>query len=494
MLERGAVEGEIFHRGAVQALAPEETEVLPRLAALVRHELIRPDRPQLPGDDGFRFRHLLIRDAAYDALPKAVRADLHRRLADWLEEQGGPRRAGRGRRLPPRAGRRATRPSWAGPTPRSPSARAIGSSAAGRRALDRGDERAAAGAARAGAHADAAAPLLTSTPNSTSHRPSGTTPSEPPRSPSRRPCGQARPATRPGEALARAIGCLLPLDASRRVRAGRARDAPPRRTPPTRGGGGSRRADLRLVGARLRRCERARPPRRLGDGVRAGAPPQPARRSRGAARDHLGGALVAWIAAGGRGARGRRSPARRDGVAGAAAQPRLAARDARPRRGGPAGRRTRRTRGSASRAPRAGATGTSPRSRTSPATTRKRATGCASSATGSKRRRTLAHLETYLPLLGRSLCLLGRFDEAEQLAKRARAIDEWRGRSDDDRSISARCWPASTRTAASWPKRSAWRGRRSLGSERTDSLNMQAEALLAIWATSSRRPVAQTMR
>jgi tetratricopeptide (TPR) repeat protein len=85
VLERGAVEGEIFHRGAVQALAPDEPEVLPRLAALVRHELIRPDRPQFPGEDGFRFRHLLIRDAAYDALPKAVRADLHRRFADWLD-------------------------------------------------------------------------------------------------------------------------------------------------------------------------------------------------------------------------------------------------------------------------------------------------------------------------------------------------------------------------------------------------------------------------
>ena len=33
-LERGAIEGEIFHRGAVQALAPGETQVTPRLAAL----------------------------------------------------------------------------------------------------------------------------------------------------------------------------------------------------------------------------------------------------------------------------------------------------------------------------------------------------------------------------------------------------------------------------------------------------------------------------
>ena len=88
VLERGSVEGEIFHRGAVQALAPEETQVTTRLAGLVRRELIRPDRAQLAGDDGYRFRHLLIRDAAYDALPKAVRADLHARFADWLGEHG----------------------------------------------------------------------------------------------------------------------------------------------------------------------------------------------------------------------------------------------------------------------------------------------------------------------------------------------------------------------------------------------------------------------
>jgi class 3 adenylate cyclase/tetratricopeptide (TPR) repeat protein len=88
VLERGAVEGKIFHRGAVEALAPEETQVPQRLMALVRKELVRPDRTQLPGDDAFRFRHLLIRDAAYDSLPKAVRADLHRSFAAWLEEHG----------------------------------------------------------------------------------------------------------------------------------------------------------------------------------------------------------------------------------------------------------------------------------------------------------------------------------------------------------------------------------------------------------------------
>src|SRR6185437_12332641 len=44
VLERGAVEGELFHRGTVQALGPDETEVTPRLAALVRRDLVRPDR------------------------------------------------------------------------------------------------------------------------------------------------------------------------------------------------------------------------------------------------------------------------------------------------------------------------------------------------------------------------------------------------------------------------------------------------------------------
>src|SRR5262249_59809695 len=88
VLERGAVEGKTFHRGAVEALAPEERQVPEKLMALVRKELVRPDEPLLAGDDAFRFRHLLIRDAAYDALPKAMRADLHEQFAHWLGERG----------------------------------------------------------------------------------------------------------------------------------------------------------------------------------------------------------------------------------------------------------------------------------------------------------------------------------------------------------------------------------------------------------------------
>src|SRR5205807_1810098 len=88
VLERGSVEGRTFHRGAVAALAEGDGSVDQRLVALVRKELVRPDRTQLPGDDAYRFRHLLIRDAAYDGLPKAARAELHERFARWLQAQG----------------------------------------------------------------------------------------------------------------------------------------------------------------------------------------------------------------------------------------------------------------------------------------------------------------------------------------------------------------------------------------------------------------------
>jgi class 3 adenylate cyclase/tetratricopeptide (TPR) repeat protein len=88
VLERGSIEGRVFHRGAVQALAPDEPQVMARLTSLVRKELVRPEKAQFAGDDAFRFRHLLIRDAAYDALPKQIRAELHTRFAEWLEEHG----------------------------------------------------------------------------------------------------------------------------------------------------------------------------------------------------------------------------------------------------------------------------------------------------------------------------------------------------------------------------------------------------------------------
>jgi class 3 adenylate cyclase/tetratricopeptide (TPR) repeat protein len=95
VIERGAVEGKLFHVGAVTTLAGEalRPQVRPRLLALARKELIRPGRAEFSGEDAFRFRHLLIRDAAYQAMPKEQRAELHERFAAWLEHAAGERLA-----------------------------------------------------------------------------------------------------------------------------------------------------------------------------------------------------------------------------------------------------------------------------------------------------------------------------------------------------------------------------------------------------------------
>ena len=88
VLERAAIEGQVFHWSALRALLPDEPELSSRLQALVRKELLRHERPQFAGEDAFRFRHLLIRDAAYESLPKRMRAELHERFARWLDERG----------------------------------------------------------------------------------------------------------------------------------------------------------------------------------------------------------------------------------------------------------------------------------------------------------------------------------------------------------------------------------------------------------------------
>jgi tetratricopeptide (TPR) repeat protein len=93
VVERGSVEGKVFHRGAVAELAPADlrNDVSGHLQTLVRKELLRPDSAQFAGEDAFRFRHLLIRDAAYNAIPKELRAELHERFAAWLDRAAGAR-------------------------------------------------------------------------------------------------------------------------------------------------------------------------------------------------------------------------------------------------------------------------------------------------------------------------------------------------------------------------------------------------------------------
>jgi predicted ATPase len=87
VLEHGAVEGEVFHRGAVGALTRDVPArvIDATLEALVRKQLIRPHAAMVDGHDAFRFHHLLLRDAVYGALAKSSRAGLHERFAAWLE-------------------------------------------------------------------------------------------------------------------------------------------------------------------------------------------------------------------------------------------------------------------------------------------------------------------------------------------------------------------------------------------------------------------------
>jgi class 3 adenylate cyclase/tetratricopeptide (TPR) repeat protein len=93
VIERGSVEGRLFHRSAVAELLPVPVReaVGAHLMALVRKEFIRPDRAVFLGDDGFRFGHVLVRDAAYESMSKRLRAELHEQFADWLGGKLGER-------------------------------------------------------------------------------------------------------------------------------------------------------------------------------------------------------------------------------------------------------------------------------------------------------------------------------------------------------------------------------------------------------------------
>jgi DNA-binding SARP family transcriptional activator/class 3 adenylate cyclase len=92
VIERAAVQGKVFYEDAVTELAPEELRpaVASALGSLLLKELIRPERPSL-GGHAYRFRHLLIRDAAYEAISKEARADMHERFGRWLERAAGGR-------------------------------------------------------------------------------------------------------------------------------------------------------------------------------------------------------------------------------------------------------------------------------------------------------------------------------------------------------------------------------------------------------------------
>ena len=111
VVRAAAVEGMRFHERAVAALTgPAVTGRLPAvLAGLVRKDVIRRDRADLPGGDAYSFRHVVIREAAYESIARGGVPRPPSRLRGVGGGGHGRATAGvRGdRRLPPRAGTRA---------------------------------------------------------------------------------------------------------------------------------------------------------------------------------------------------------------------------------------------------------------------------------------------------------------------------------------------------------------------------------------------------
>jgi tetratricopeptide (TPR) repeat protein len=86
VISRAAIVGKEFSAEATLDLLPEDAREFGErhLEALSRREFIR-DTPT-PLGAGFRFRHILIQQAAYRATPKSLRAELHERFADWVDD------------------------------------------------------------------------------------------------------------------------------------------------------------------------------------------------------------------------------------------------------------------------------------------------------------------------------------------------------------------------------------------------------------------------
>jgi DNA-binding SARP family transcriptional activator len=102
LLERGAVEGDLFHLESVAAgpgpggSAAIRGPGLDRaLDALIRRDLVAPVvGGGLGGRSAVGFRHRLIREAAYAMLTRSDRARLHEQHADWLSQLTPPELAG----------------------------------------------------------------------------------------------------------------------------------------------------------------------------------------------------------------------------------------------------------------------------------------------------------------------------------------------------------------------------------------------------------------
>jgi class 3 adenylate cyclase len=82
-----SIVGRIFWRGALERIARDPECLGAALAALERRDLVRRDSvSRIEGDEQWSFKHVLIRDVAYDLQPRARRRDGHRHTAEFIEE------------------------------------------------------------------------------------------------------------------------------------------------------------------------------------------------------------------------------------------------------------------------------------------------------------------------------------------------------------------------------------------------------------------------
>ena len=84
-----SVVGREFWGDAVATLLPDQDSsgVQELLVTLAHKRLVVPGESTLESETGYSFTHALVRDAAYEALTKQDRAELHERVADWFERR-----------------------------------------------------------------------------------------------------------------------------------------------------------------------------------------------------------------------------------------------------------------------------------------------------------------------------------------------------------------------------------------------------------------------
>jgi class 3 adenylate cyclase/tetratricopeptide (TPR) repeat protein len=93
ILQDAAVAGRIFWLGAAAAVSDRPiANVREAIGRLRVKEIVTPREPPVFSDElEFAFRHVLIRDVAYESLPKLLRARKHIAVARWAEERTGDR-------------------------------------------------------------------------------------------------------------------------------------------------------------------------------------------------------------------------------------------------------------------------------------------------------------------------------------------------------------------------------------------------------------------